>query len=411
MIHNHTIGYLLSYAIQGMYGLMLGTYLPVYISDFLHINPTHIVLLTLIAYLPVVLKPLLGMAFDALGSFQKLFIIAGCVLFIGSSLGSFFIDASANINGFAIFIFLSFLGLTIIDVNFDTIMVNTLRETDTRVKNIALIMIANQFGGLLSVLIVNLTSGVLAYTILFLVSAIITIGLLVVSMGLSKNLNDSIRADDIAQDREKTMFPQNIPKITMSKIYLFGILFALFLNGDRMSDWILEPYINGMGSGLFDVYSSWLQLFIVFSIVGYLVALAVRDKQDPYSRKSQKILMYLLSIFVVYWILFPLVNFTGILVLQAIIFFLGGIAYILFLDIFMFVSQIGRSRFGGTIYQIFLALFQIGLWISVPFGIWLASVIPIKIVFMFCAAPCLLSVASLSLMGANIKSIKGVGSL
>lgn len=403
MINKHTIGYILSYAIQGMYGLMLGTYLPVYISDVLHINPARIVLLTLIAYLPVVLKPVLGMAFDALGSLRKLFIISGCVLFIGSSLGSFFIDAGAEINGFAFFIFLSFLGLTVIDVNFDTIMVNTLRDTDTRVKNIALIMIANQFGGLLGVLIVNLTSGVLAYTILFLVSAIITIGLLVVSTGLSKDL---IRLNSNTEDRKEIMLPPNVSKNIVSRIYLFGMLFALFLNGDRMSDWILEPYINGMGSGLFDVYSAWLQLFIVFSILGYLVALAIRDKQDPYSRKSQKILVILLIVIAVYWILFPLVNFTGILILQAIIFLLGGISYILFLDIFMLVSQIGKSRFRGTIYQIFLAIFQIGLWISVPLGIWLSNVIPIKFVFMFCAVPCLCSALFLSLMISNLKSIR-----
>lgn len=388
-----------------MYGLMLGTYLPVYISDVLHINPAHIVVLTLIAYLPVVLKPVLGMACDALGSFRKLFILAGCVLFIGSSLGSFFIDAIANINGFAIFIFLSFLGLTVIDVNFDTIMVNTLRDDDTRVKNIALIMIANQFGGLLGVLIVNLTSGVLAYTILFLFSALITIGLLIVSTGLSKDL---IRLDSNAEDRKEIMLPPNVPKNIVSRIYLFGMLFALFLNGDRMSDWILEPYINGMGSGLFDMYSAWLQLFIVFSILGYLVALAIRDKHDPYSRKSQKILMYLLGIFAVYWILFPLVNFTGILVLQAIIFLLGGISYILFLDIFMLVSQIGKSRFRGTIYQIFLAIFQIGLWISVPLGIWLASVIPIKIVLMLCAVPVIISAIFLFRLSNTINKIRKI---
>lgn len=397
-------GYLLSYAIQGMYGLLLGTYLPVYVSDILHINPAHIVVLTLIIYLPVILKPVLGIFSDTLKSLQKPTIIAGCLLFMGSAFLCFAIDASTNISAFGVLIFLSFLGLALMDVNFDTIMVNTLREGYKRSKNLSLIMVFNQIGALVGSFIASATAGVLSYIILFPVSACISIGLLVLSFTLPRTTIFEDLPKEIQND--VTSLPNTAPRKIYLRIYLFGILFLLFLNGDRMSDWILEPYVNGISPGLFDVYKQWLQLFIILGILGYLIAPFLIDKKDRLCIRSQRIIVFLLIIFAVYWILFPLVNFTGILILQGVIFFLGGISYILFLDVFMLVSQIGRSRFKGTIYQVFLALFQIGLWISVPLGVWLASIFPIKAVFMLCAVPSLISAFLMSIESRNLRKLR-----
>lgn len=401
--------YLLSYMVQGVFSATLGTYLPIYLQDELSVGAVTLSIISFLAYFPLVLKPALAILGDQRplnGYKRKYWVIIGTASFIICCLIAGNIPTDEYIILFTAIITLGYFAVAMFDANLDGLMVDTLIRSKQRIPTVVLFMIFSQFGTMLASFAFGFASdigSVNQYLFMFTFCGILAVILHLLTYWLNEprigeSEEESVNEGD---DAEQSYIE---PHLSISRTFIIAsIIFALFLNADKMSDWVIEPYITDrFGSGAFLTYNDWIAFFSMFTIVGYLVALFLAKRKDPNSVRSQKVLIILLIAFAVYYIMFPFLTLNGLIIITAAIVLAGGMAMIQFIDLFMVMSQRLKTNKKGAVYQVYLAMFTLGKLVARPLGTFLTSWIPAGTVILLCAVPMLISSAALWVVSKEI---------
>ncbi|MHA1340903.1 MAG: MFS transporter [Promethearchaeota archaeon] len=441
-----------SYLVQGIYYTFFGMFLPVYLINYLGLEEDIVALVPFVSFIPVISKPLLSILSDRFpikGFHRKYYATIGSFIFIFSVFTSSF---TSPILSFLIFTFLQFgayLGMALIDVSLDGLMVDQLQTQQDRMNTISIFTIFSTLGGFITTMFYSKLkeiSDLVKFNSLFIVAAVVALPLLILTLIIyeepaqnainkniqqnknnslknnkshnpNDNLNDKLNKNktEIKQDKKQGNEQENQNKrsklsdsehnaqkikIIPFRVIIAIVIFVLFLNADKLSDWILEPFlVEKFGQETFDsVYSSWVSIFYFLTIIGYLFNIILGKKNSNRGIiASKNILTISLIIFAIYWFLFPILDITGLLILVAIINFLSGVALVQFINIFVVIAQTISKRSKATIYQLINALYAIGSWIPVPLGLLLTNVLPKTVILAICGIPMLICALTLNI--------------
>ncbi|MBD3350925.1 MAG: hypothetical protein GF364_05510 [Candidatus Lokiarchaeota archaeon] len=381
--------YVLSYLVQGMFGGFWSMFLPVYLENELKLTSMLIFWIPLFSKLPIILKPVFANLSDRADTkpyYRKYYMITGVVLFIVSIIIAGIIPPVEYLFLFSLMIFLAYLGTTLFDAIIDSLMVYSLHTSKERKKTTAFFMVSNNIGNIIATMIfggIEVYSDLSGFSALFLGCGIIAVPILVLIIKMQENRLGKIKniekeaeeSESKLQDKTKNKEELSNPHLKNQKlVVILTLFFALLLNGDMLSDWVYEPYIRDtFGADEFAVFSLWVGLLSILMIVGYLIAIKIGEGKDKKALSSQKYLSLLLVIFGIYYLIIPILNLSELIIVTIVIQLLSGITYILFLNVFMYLSQILRKQMKGTIYQLFLMVFAISKGLFASLGLILKA--------------------------------------
>jgi len=213
-----------------------------------------------------------------------------------------------------------------------------------------------------------------------------------------QNIKLNFQKKEITQENNDNN-KEKIPQVAIICI----ILFAFFLNFDRMSDWIMEPYlVKKFGKTMFDNYFAfWIGIFYVLTIIGYLINIILARKPKPLI--TYKILIICFFIFALYWFLFPFLNPTLLIIAIGSVNLIAGVVYIQYINVFFISSQKTSIKLKSTFYQILGAIYVFGSKIPIPLGLWLTNLLSKQMILFLCGIPMLICAILLNYLKKYLK--------
>jgi MFS family permease len=354
---NYTV-FLYGYLALTLILIIINTYLPIYYLNVLRIPKEEVALVLLFVLLIFLIKPVLSIYFDTKPKMTRITALLGAICLVLSF--SLLIFSLQSLFLFGIFLATSFGLLCLVDVSIDKYIVAISPNEKIKNNNVIWTQIGAALGGIFASGLYLISSN---WNQFFIGCIILTIPLIFIVL-LLKRLGTETQ-------KSKEAITRDITKELKSKPILLMSIFLLLFTGDRLFDWVLEPWIDvKYGSAGVSLFSIFIMLWIFLQIIGFILG---RYFSDRYSKKQ--IIAYLMVVEGIIYLIAPFMDIILLLVLFSISQLLAGIITVILLSL-----MIDLSKEKVILFQFMSTFVIIARVVFTPVGLLLYGFLPAEVI-------------------------------